>query len=332
MGLPENLLPPVPSSYKVRSALLGKRYSYPQRTVTLPLTCLQRTGVNRIITRIKDGSLLLVWHPCICRTRRFIKIAEFDRYGIPLNTMICEECGLMQSNPWLEKESAREFYETEYGPIYFGISTPTYERFFDEISHGSRIISFLTDQGFQPGSDVFEIGCGGGGILKAFVERGHRIAGCDYNAGQVKFGRNQGLDLLVGGCNVLETKGRASFMILSHVLEHFNEIAEELSNIRALLREDGYLFVEVPGIEKLSPFYQGDLLRYLQNAHNWHFSVSTLDRIMAASGFRKVFGTVDIMAVYRYGEIIPLRPVPGEAKRILRLCRQHELTRHLRYK
>ena len=46
--------------------------------------------------------------------------------------------------------------------------------------------------------NVFEIGCGTGGILAAFEEIGLEVSGCDLDRGNLEYGISQGLIFYTG--------------------------------------------------------------------------------------------------------------------------------------
>ena len=69
--------------------------------------------------------------------------------------------------------------------------------------------------------------------------------------------------------------------------------------IRDILRDDGLLFIGLPGIMNIHLAYHSDLLQYLQIAHVYHFSLTTLDNLLGKYGFERVFGNEIIWSVYK---------------------------------
>jgi len=323
--LADALIPP--DGYYVQMELISNRYSYKNRRALMRLNELQKKNIQDLIRNIETGVFRLKWHPCICGSKKFYIISEFDRYGIPLNTMICMNCSQLQSNPYLDESSTENFYNNFYRPIYSGSIYPPKNHFQEQLRHGKKIRFFFAKHNFLPGKNIFEVGCGGGGILKEFAENGHKVAGCDLGEDFLKIGKEKDIELYHGDCTVLENKGKADLIILSHIVEHFCDIKTEFNKIGKLLAPGGKIFIEVPGIEKLSPFYQGDLLRYFQSAHNWHFYLDNLNRIMESTGFILCFGSKHVMALYERSEKKPFAALPGEAKRVAVMLRKHELRR-----
>ena len=89
-------------------------------------------------------------------------------------------------------------------------------------------------------------------------------------------------------------------IIVNHVAEHFLNIGNELNVIQQLLDKDGILYIEVPGIKNLVNSYEGDFLKYLQNAHVYDFTLGTLEQIMKKYGFELVVGDEVVHSVWKY--------------------------------
>lgn len=151
---------------------------------------------------------------------------------------------------------------------------------------------------------VLEIGCGAGGNLISFHESGYEVVGIDLGEGYLNFGKSKGLNLLQ--CNsqqLLEnTNEKFDIIILSHVFEHFLNIEKELETISKLLAEEGFLYIEVPGILNLSHNYKNNLLNYLQNAHTYSFSLGTLKMVVEKYGFKYISGNEHIRSVFKKGK------------------------------
>ncbi len=149
--------------------------------------------------------------------------------------------------------------------------------------------------GYLP-EKVIEIGCGAGGILKAFQNMGCKTLGIDFNQKYLDFGIANGLDLRLGGTGVLKDY-TADLVILSHVVEHFSDLNKELSAIGNLLKASGHLYVEVPGVFNLRP-YSFDFLRSLQNAHNYYFTLGTLTQVMAKYSWSLKYGDERVRSLF----------------------------------
>ena len=68
--------------------------------------------------KIDGGIYRLEETNCLCGSKGEVIISETDRYGLSLNTVICKKCGLLRTNPRLDKNSLTEFYIKEYRDLY----------------------------------------------------------------------------------------------------------------------------------------------------------------------------------------------------------------------
>lgn len=277
---------------------LIKRLSFSTEPI-ITLNYHQVTAVAKFRHKIHDKAYAFIPNPCLCGSKESILVACRDRYGLDVRTKLCRSCGLLRTDPYFDMKSLARFYEVDYRPIYMGVDQPSGDFFDQQVRHGQRIIKFMKEVGVSPVGCVVEVGCGSGGILKAFQQTGCRVAGCDLGDSFLEYGRQQGLVLECGDVSSLVQYAPADIVILSHVLEHFRHPLTKLGEIKSLLAPGGFLYVEVPGLFWLEKSYQSDLGRYLQNAHVYHFCLESLDYVMSLAGFTRVAGNEKISAIYR---------------------------------
>ena len=102
---------------------------------------------------------------------------------------------------------------------------------------------------------MLEIGAGMGGILSGMreVEPHATVKGIDLGSEYIEQGKIRGIQLEVGNSasEAMINPKKYDLIILSHVLEHFLDLDSELNNISLLLKEDGIVYIEVPGLLKI---------------------------------------------------------------------------------
>jgi len=74
-----------------------------------------------------------------------------------------------------------------------------------------------------------------------------------------------------------------------------------LKLLKECLNPEGMIYIEVPGIYSIPKNYP-DFLRYLQNAHLYYFTLSSLTQIVNKNGFELVFGDEYIRAIFKQSE------------------------------
>lgn len=281
--------------------MLGKRYTYDGRPI-LRLNDLQVEMKRQVDLKVLQGTYDFETVPCcICEGSDFDTLATKDRYGLYMPITICKDCGLVQTNPRMSQESYHQFYNCEYRKLYGGRERADAVFFDGQRRKGERIAKFLQRRGqWTPSHDslVVEIGCGAGGILHHFRSLGCQVKGVDLGEEYVNFGKEQyGLDLLVGTVRDIEIDRSPDVIIYSHVLEHILTPSHELRTAAQILSDTGILYIEVPGLKNLMNSYDMDFLKYLQNAHSYHFTLTSLTNLASKSGLEVLVGTEDVFCI-----------------------------------
>ncbi|MBR5422083.1 MAG: class I SAM-dependent methyltransferase [Lachnospiraceae bacterium] len=271
---------------------------------SLKLSELQRKHIAIFQDKCRSGEYMFVKRKCECGSMDCEIIAQKDRYGIAVDTVICKNCGLIRTSPFLDDGSNKRFYVEDYPFIYRAEVKPSEEKFFQERSTADIIVQFIRKHTNILQGDVLEIGCADGRNVIAFAEKGYNVVGIDLSSAYVEFGRRRGLNLFC--CDASEYKERGQkfdIIVLNHVLEHFTDLERELGTIKGLLKQEGRLYIGVPGVRALSfGAYHGDFLLMLQNAHVYNFTRDTLCRVMRKYGFDTVFCNEGVYGIFKSGK------------------------------
>lgn len=284
--------------------LISKRFSRAAVESGEKLSNYQIKARDQVATLISTGEK---WkfntRSCYyCRSTNFEIIAEIDRYLLNVETVICMECGFMFTDPVMRKEDYLDFYTNYYRKLYTNSSQATAEFFLNQVKNGHRIYNFLSKNFDIKNKVVVEIGAGAGGILKAFLENGNTVIGCDFGDEYINYGRRSGVDLRFGDIQTIPSN-TADIVIYCHALEHILDLKNEFQNLERILKPDGFVYVEVPGLFSIHKTYRGDFLGYLQNAHLYHFSKKSLIATMSKSGFTPVVVNHVINGIFKRASI-----------------------------
>jgi SAM-dependent methyltransferase len=269
-----------------------------------PLEILEENQIlalNNFKNKITDNHYQFEEVPCLCGQNHSILISPIDRYGLSVPTRLCRNCGLMWTSKRLTQPSLEKFYQEDYRAIYVGNPQAPESFFNNQVEQGKRIYEFVKSHlelERRENLTVFEIGCGAGGILMPFKLANCSVFGCDLGAEYLQKGREKGLVLEEGEAEVLSKYGKADLVILSHVLEHFPVPLSSLNEITKLLKDDGCIYIEVPGILNIHRSYK-DILLFLQNAHLYHFTLTSLIYFMNQANFQLVKGNQYIQALFQ---------------------------------
>jgi 2-polyprenyl-3-methyl-5-hydroxy-6-metoxy-1,4-benzoquinol methylase len=277
---------------KVVKQLISQRFSVENSEALMnSYQSSQTSFISEVKSRLENGKYNLSKSNCPCgvsRTRDII-ISEIDRYGLPLNSVICMKCGTVRVNPYLDSVSLDDFYSKLYQKMYG--RAPDLESYFcRQKSYGEKVFS-ISQAYLNSESWVCEVGCGAGGALSIFQDQNINVVGCDYSRDLIEDGKKRGIpNLYHGGIEELKNSvdsKRFDLIFLHHVFEHLDNPFVFLNSCRDIVNENGKIVIIVPDISGIdsSRFPAGDLLPYLHIAHKYNFSLKCLQNLSERSGY-----------------------------------------------
>lgn len=196
--------------------------------------------------------------------------------------VICRNCGFVYMNPIKPFDEVIDYYENnywEYRNEHWNDVTKINIANIKVTSRVKAIHQWLKPK-LNEEAEVLEIGAGFGhnvAYIKSQVDCNVEAiepsrAGVDFMAKE--FG-------IKGICTSLEkyqTDKKYDVIILSHVLEHFEDPQNALKICHQLLKEDGWLWIEVPNI--MNPNPAKDLNKWFSKEHVSYFSLDKLKYLM----------------------------------------------------
>ncbi len=238
---------------------------------------------------------------CDCKGKELI--GKKDRYGLYFPVNVCTDCGLVYTSPRMTQDAYSEFYNTEYRKLYNGTISPK-EGFFErQKKKGKHIFDFFKDHQLlkEDASYVLEVGCGAGGIIDYFRDKGFQVKGIDLGEEYINYGKEKyGLDLETATLADISNNKKPDIIIYSHILEHILDVNKEIELIKQFLKKNTLVYIEVPGIKEIHRNYEANILRYFQNAHTFHFTLESLVNLMAKHGFELVEGNQFVKSIFQY--------------------------------
>jgi SAM-dependent methyltransferase len=272
----------------------------------VPLQGSRRKAFNQFNEMVYSGAIKTeIVEVCFCGEVNFEILGRYDRFGLPFGTKICKSCGLITQTRRINPESLPVFYEKIYWPLVSSSDNFLTAPKKDETL--SYVLKHL--QGYDSEVRVFEVGCGSGGRIAKLRDElllaGHKVSayGCDYSSDAINLAVKKDIRAIHGGMNELRVAGKADILILSHVFEHFPDLALALEQIEMLIHEKSIIYIEVPGVLDLEnkKEYLFDYQLYCVLAHTFNFSLDTLCKVMSSRGFQLIEGDEYVRAVFRKG-------------------------------
>lgn len=272
--------------------ILGKRYENNGKPL-LKLNFLQNQTKKRIEQKVLTNIYPFESVLCaICHNNDFELLSLKDRYGLKCSVVACKQCGLIQINPRMTQKAYNQFYVQEYRKLDRGQKIPDDAFFMAQYIKAEKICNYLSDKLNTKitGLNVLDVGCGAGGMLHYFKQKGNHVLGLDFGDEYFNFGiKNYKLDLRVGTIQDVKLPWTPNIIIYSHVLEHLLDPIKELNCIRKICNAQTYIYIEVPNVKSLNGWGM-DFLRTLQIAHTYYFSLNTLKNLATKAGYTFVAG------------------------------------------
>ncbi len=185
----------------------------------------------------------------------------------------CESCGLGITVPHPPEPSP--YYKNYYGARH-GVSAGFRAR---------RRLSLVAKVTGRKGGRLLDIGCGDGCFLAAARDAGFQVTGTETNPEPA---RRRGIEVFENLDECCEP-GFFDCVTLWHSLEHMEDPRSVLARARVLLRPEGHLVVAVPDAGGMQARLFGRHWLHLDvPRHLFHFSLKSLNRLLAAEDFRVV--------------------------------------------
>ena len=227
----------------------------------------------------------------LLHTQKFV-LPEGHPLSNGYNVLCCCECGFIYADTSVTQKEYDLFYAKcskyeDNKTVTGGGETPWDRKRFDETA--SFISSFLPDKK----ASILDIGCANGGLLKSLKELGYKnIFGVDPSPVCVENVRRSGIDAQIGSLSDPLNFGSYDCILMSHVLEHVNNLKGVLTSIHlsfctATDKHKTYVYIEVPNASRYNDYVFAPLQDF-NTEHINHFSKQCLDNLMRLSGFTSI--------------------------------------------
>lgn len=221
-------------------------------------------------------------HPCpICAGNSFSALARNDRNLLGVETVGCNSCGLIQTNPRPSAEGLTTFYRDHYRLYYQGATAPD-ARYIADLNKDIRLANtaafFSNALQLPKDAVILDYGCGEGSLFAALRKASFSGAfyGVELNASFGEFASRYGNATV---SNSIRSREPVDLAIVNHVLEHLSDPIATLKELGRLLKRGGLLYIDVPDAEEY------DSIQDLHIAHIYHFTERTLGRLVEQAGF-----------------------------------------------
>lgn len=246
-------------------------------------------------------ALQLVPCPLCAQTRSFLDVfvpdsdLHIQKYGAlyagrrKSQWKICGGCGFVHQNPRPTVQELNAFY------LHSGYHAPITETRAAHL-HFSRWyytqkVNYSLEHSARRGGRVFDIGCGMGGVLKLFEEKGWKPYGIEPDRHLAQFAIDE-FDLRGVTHGILDDGFRleeaVDLVFSNHAFEHFADLNQVMRGVRQIIVPGGLLFTAVPTYMKNKSALSR---RWMNSSHYSLFTHRSLNNLMARHGFEEVTHT-----------------------------------------
>ncbi len=271
----------------------------------IPLNGVRRRAFNKLNQDIYSKKIKVnKIEECFCGASNFLAISQLDRFGLPFGSQICKSCGLVTQTIRIDESSMKHFYENIYWPLIEGKEGNYFT--FPKETHSDPFFSSQIDFEKEEIS-IFEVGCGAGNrilnLSSILEKKGYKVDkfGCDYSINALKEAQTRKINTVQGGMKDLTKLGKADIVILSHVFEHFTDLKVAMAQLKMLVHDESYIYIEVPGINDLEnkKEYKYNYQMYSVLAHTYNFSLRSLTNVLNYGGFELISGDEFVRSLFK---------------------------------
>jgi len=196
----------------------------------------------------------------------------------------CLSCSFVVTSPRPDSQTLPSYYESNHYISHTGKS-PGFIGFFFLLARKFTLrwkVNLI--KRFKGNISILDFGCGTGELLFACQRQGWQISGLEPSAAaRQKASQITGINI---AGNLEQLKGQQFDVItLWHVLEHVMDLRQKISELKALLKNNGLLFLAVPNCQSPDAlFYKEYWAGYDVPRHLWHFTKATMAAMLGSEG------------------------------------------------
>ena len=208
----------------------------------------------------------------------YVEAYQLDRGEVfyPLHVRICSTCLLVQLPAYLSGEDIFSHY------AYFSSYSDSW------VAHAERYVDAAVSRlGLTGESFVVEVASNDGYLLQHVRDRGVRCLGIEPAANIAEVARAKGIETVCDflgqatGTAVAADHGKADLVVANNVFAHVPSIVDFARGLRALLKDDGTLTIEIPHLLRM---IEDRLYDTIYHEHYSYLSLLTTQRVLAEAG------------------------------------------------
>lgn len=228
----------------------------------------------------------------------------------------CCNCGLY----FIDLPTDEEIYTLYKNEYHNNIKNKLFETAKSKMRYARSLsqFNFIKKYADFKNKKVCEIGAFDGLLLNIFKKHGCDVYGYELNDNARVYAKDKyNIDLKP---NFLESKEKYDIIMLSHVIEHFKNPSDVLIKIKNMLKDNGYLYIEVPNSPTKDQCSYEMLIRYLSTEHIVNFNIENLKMFAKKANLNIIQCQYSNYSVSRYNNALRANILEGTFPNISNLC------------
>jgi SAM-dependent methyltransferase len=222
----------------------------------------------------------------VCLTQQSFKVEIFSLTSVyslesTYDISSCIDCDTWITVPQLTQAQLSLYYKSIYA-----FNVHNWVRF-EKFLRAKRLIAI--SKIFSEDSKVVELGTGSGVLAKQLARKCKLVDGCELDAASVKEANSQkrlNISNLSAEEFLKSTDGKKyDVAVLSHVLEHFTNPVDVLSQVHRVLNDSGKILIVVPNRDSAPNLLKRYWGYWQVPIHITHFNLRSLETLLQQCGF-----------------------------------------------
>ena len=229
----------------------------------------------------------------VCGADSHAIVTNVDRYGLPVQTLMCTNCGLIQIGDRLTAHGYDEFYKSgAYRKLtsnFSGTRLSVEEVKRDQSAYSAEVITLLSRLfRVRAGGTLLDVG-GSVGIVAREVASSLGVEGTvlDPSREEIAEARAAGIHGIASTFERFETVAKYDVILLCRSIEHLFDLRGSILKMRSLLSEGGLLFCDIVDFVECCRL-TGTPQAVAKIDHCYWLCQETAPRIFASLGLRVV--------------------------------------------
>jgi len=199
----------------------------------------------------------------------------------------CSDCGFKFTNPYPNQDSIGEYYQSENYLSHPDKKVSAFSIAYNLVKFINIRSKFRVATKSLKVGNVLDIGCGSGDFLHYAKKNGWNTTGIEPDEKARQFSTQRQIGKVLSPKDAISIPQKSFDLItLWHVLEHVDDLQEQIDQIKSWLKPGGRIVIALPNPDSFDAHYYGiywagwDVPRHLH-----HFSKDNILQLMKKNGF-----------------------------------------------